>query len=101
VQVPQAYMLMRPLPDWPFDRVLLHGAATLREGLRPRPGLLPEATLEVVDGPRAVVVAGSFTRPEGLYFRAALPEAAEPTARQRAEVATAIAHALGECVHAG
>lgn len=101
VQVPQAFMLVRPMPDWPFDRVLLHGAATLRDGLRPRPGLLPEATVEVVDGPRAVVVAGRFARPDGVYFRATLPEASEPTEGQRAKVVSAIAHALGDCVQAG
>lgn len=43
VQVPQAFMLVRPAAGWPFDRVLMHGAATLRHGLRPRPGLLAEA----------------------------------------------------------
>jgi hypothetical protein len=101
VQVPQAFMLVRPMPDWPFDRVLVHGAATLRDGLRQRPGLLPEATVEVVDGPRAVVVAGRFARPDDLFFRAALPEASEPTAGQRAEIVSAIADALGKCVKTG
>lgn len=101
VQVPQAFMLVRPAAGWPFDRVLMHGAATLRHGLRPRPGLLAEATVEVVDGPRAVVAAGSFAGQDGLYFRAVLPPDFAPSAAQRSAFLAALAHALGSCITPG